>query len=122
MFRQIIFNILSNASKFTQGGTITLHAAPDETDPRFLLFSIADTGIGMSPDQVSRIFQEFTQADQSTTRRYGGTGLGLTICRKYVDLLGGDIQVTSQLEAGSTFTVRIPTNTETQPAETRHEA
>ena len=108
MLRQTIFNILSNASKFTQGGTITLDVRPDPQDPKFLCFTITDTGIGMDPDQVGRIFQEFTQADESTTRRFGGTGLGLTICRKYTDLLGGEIRVSSRLGEGSIFTVRVP--------------
>jgi signal transduction histidine kinase len=108
MLRQTVFNILSNASKFTQDGTITLDVRPDAEDFRFVCFTISDTGIGMTQDQVARIFQEFTQADQSTTRKYGGTGLGLTICRKYMDLLGGQIQVTSHVEEGSTFKVRLP--------------
>ena len=108
MLRQTLFNILSNASKFTQDGTITLDVRPDGTDPGYLCFAITDTGIGMNQDQVGRIFQEFTQADESTTRRYGGTGLGLTICRKYMDLLGGEIQVSSHFGEGSTFLVRVP--------------
>jgi two-component system, OmpR family, sensor histidine kinase TorS len=108
MLRQTLFNILSNASKFTQDGTITLDVRPDGTEPGYLCFAITDTGIGMNQDQVGRIFQEFTQADESTTRRYGGTGLGLTICRKYMDLLGGEIQVSSHFGEGSTFLVRVP--------------
>ena len=108
MLRQTIFNILSNACKFTQDGTITLDVRPDARDSRFVCFTIADTGIGMNQEQVGRIFQEFTQADESTTRRFGGTGLGLTICRKYMDLLGGEIRVTSSFGAGSTFAVRVP--------------
>ncbi len=110
MLRQTIFNILSNASKFTQDGTVTLDVRPDGEDREYVRFTISDTGIGMSQDQVNRIFQEFTQADESTTRKYGGTGLGLTICRKYMDLLGGEIRVTSRLGEGSVFTVRLPSN------------
>ncbi len=108
MVRQTIFNILSNASKFTQDGTVTLDVRLDGEDRGRVRFTITDTGIGMSQAQVDRIFQEFTQADESTTRKYGGTGLGLTICRKYMDLLGGEIRVASQLGAGSTFIVRLP--------------
>jgi len=108
MLRQTLFNILSNASKFTQDGTITLAVLPDLENPGYLCFIITDTGIGMNQDQVGRIFQEFTQADESTTRRYGGTGLGLTICRKYMDLIGGEIRVTSRYGEGSTFLVRVP--------------
>jgi signal transduction histidine kinase len=108
MLRQTLFNILSNATKFTQDGTITLEVQLDALDPRFACFTITDTGIGMNLGQVGRIFQEFTQADESTTRKYGGTGLGLTICRKYMDLLGGEIRVDSRFGEGSTFTVRVP--------------
>jgi signal transduction histidine kinase len=108
MLRQTLFNILSNAAKFTQDGTITLDVRLDALDPLFACFTITDTGIGMNLSQVGRIFQEFTQADESTTRKYGGTGLGLTICRKYMDLLGGEIRVDSRFGEGSTFTVRVP--------------
>ena len=108
MLRQTLLNILSNASKFTLDGTITLSVHPDAVDQRFNCFIISDTGIGMNQDQVGRIFEEFAQADESTTRRFGGTGLGLTICRKYMDLLGGEILVASCLGEGSTFTVRVP--------------
>jgi signal transduction histidine kinase len=118
MLRQTLFNILSNASKFTQDGTIKLDVRLDAQDARYICFTISDTGIGMNQEQVGRIFQEFTQADESTTRRYGGTGLGLTICRKYMDLLGGEIRVTSHFGKGSIFTVRVPvlaTLTEPEP-------
>jgi two-component system, OmpR family, sensor histidine kinase TorS len=115
MLRQTLFNILSNAAKFTQDGVITLDARPDPGDGNSLRFTITDTGIGMKEEQVGRIFQEFTQADESTTRKYGGTGLGLTICRKYMDLLGGEIQVSSQFGLGTTFTVRLPRNNNHPP-------
>jgi signal transduction histidine kinase len=108
MLRQTLFNILSNAAKFTQDGEVTLEARPDPEDPAYVRFTIADTGIGMLDEQVDRIFQEFTQADESTTRKYGGTGLGLTICRKYMDLLGGEIRVDSTYGKGTSFTVRLP--------------
>jgi two-component system, OmpR family, sensor histidine kinase TorS len=116
MLRQTVFNILSNATKFTQDGNITLDVRSDAKDDRLIRFTITDSGIGMSPDQVSRIFQEFTQADESTTRKYGGTGLGLTICRKYMDLLGGEILVSSKLGEGSVFTVRLPKNSAEHPS------
>lgn len=108
LLRQTIYNLLNNASKFTQDGTITLRIHPDPADPAFILFSVSDTGIGMTAEQTARIFQEFTQADESTTRKYGGTGLGLALCRRFVQLLGGDIRVASRVGEGSTFTARLP--------------
>jgi Amt family ammonium transporter len=111
--RQIMFNLLSNASKFTEGGTITVSAHRDVYDDRdFVEFSVADTGIGMSPDQVDKIFGEFTQADASTTRRYGGTGLGLAITQRFCEIMGGDIFVESEVGVGSVFTVRLPLEVE----------
>ncbi|MEM9070452.1 MAG: ATP-binding protein [Myxococcota bacterium] len=104
--RQILFNLLSNAAKFTSNGTIRLTV---EKDHEFIVFIVSDTGIGMSADQKAKIFTPFTQADASTTRRYGGTGLGLTLTREFVVLLGGDITVESAEGEGSTFTVRLPT-------------
>jgi PAS domain S-box-containing protein len=107
--RQNLFNLLSNAAKFTEKGTITL------TVERTLLpggdgfmFTVADTGIGMSPEQQSKLFQAFTQADTSTTRKYGGTGLGLAIAQRFCRMMGGDIQVSSQLGVGSIFVMRLP--------------
>nr|WP_320132251.1 response regulator [uncultured Holophaga sp.] len=110
MLRQIIFNLLSNAAKFTRDGEITLSIERD-IQAGLVRISVADTGIGMSTEQMARIFQEFTQADDSTTRRFGGTGLGLTLCRKFAELLGGTTTVTSNPGAGSTFTVSLPGNT-----------
>jgi PAS/PAC sensor hybrid histidine kinase (EC 2.7.13.3) len=72
------------------------------------LFTIADTGIGMSAEQLDRIFDPFTQADSSTTKKYGGTGLGLTITKKFCEMMGGDITALSELDQGSTFTIRLP--------------
>ena len=103
--RQIVLNLLSNACKFTERGEVRLAA---QADPDWVRISVADTGIGMTPEQVRRLFQEFSQADASTTRRYGGTGLGLAISRKLARLMGGDIQVESASGVGTTFTVRLP--------------
>jgi signal transduction histidine kinase/CheY-like chemotaxis protein len=107
--RQVLFNLLSNASKFTSRGTITLDVGPDSDDPEdWLLFRVSDTGIGMTAEQLGKLFQAFTQADASTSRRYGGTGLGLVISRRFCQMMGGDITVTSELNKGSTFSVRLP--------------
>jgi len=104
--RQIVLNLLSNAAKFTQQGTITLTTR--RVGEHNLSISIADTGIGISAEALPRIFKEFEQADTTTTRRYGGTGLGLTISRNLARLLGGDLSAESILGAGSTFTLTIP--------------
>ncbi len=107
--RQMLLNLLSNASKFTDNGTITLavrHRPGAEGD--ILEFRVADTGVGMTEQQLETIFEAFQQADASVTRKYGGTGLGLAISRKFADLLGGDIDVTSEPGKGSTFTVTLP--------------
>jgi GAF domain-containing protein len=103
--RQSLFNLLSNAAKFTKEGTITLTvAAHGETRT----FAVRDTGIGMTPEQVSRLFQSFTQAEAETARQYGGTGLGLAISRHFCRMMGGDITVASEPGAGSTFTITLP--------------
>lgn len=107
--RQILFNFLSNAAKFTENGTITL-AARRETDAsgvEGLSFSVTDTGIGMTEEQVSRLFQRFEQADASTTRNFGGTGLGLALTRAFADMLGGTVTVSSVSGTGSTFTLAL---------------
>ena len=107
--RQILLNLLSNAGKFTEHGHITLRAMRESSSATdWMSISITDTGIGISPNQLNRLFAEFTQADPSTTRKYGGTGLGLALSRRLCMLLGGDISVESTLGSGSTFTVRIP--------------
>ncbi len=103
--KQILLNLLSNAAKFTHAGGITLKA---EIAGGQLQVQVADTGIGISPEAVARIFEEFQQADTSTTRQYGGTGLGLSISRSLARLLGGDISVISTVGAGSTFTLTLP--------------
>jgi signal transduction histidine kinase/CheY-like chemotaxis protein len=104
---QILYNLLNNASKFTQQGTIIL-AVEQEEDPAFLTLAVRDTGIGMSAEDVGRLFKEFTQVDESTTRRYSGTGLGLALCRRFAELLGGSIRVESEVGKGSVFLVRLP--------------
>jgi PAS domain S-box-containing protein len=107
--RQCLFNLLSNACKFTEKGTIRLQATREGAGiDAWLTFRISDTGIGMTPDQMNKLFQAFTQADASTTRRYGGTGLGLAITRKLCQMMGGDVTVSSTVGQGSTFTIRIP--------------
>ena len=108
--RQSLFNLLSNASKFTEKGTITLEAAPVLRDgAKWLSFRVADTGIGMTPEQIDKLFQPFVQADASTSRKYGGTGLGMTITQLFVKMMGGEMSVASEPGAGTTFTVLLPT-------------
>jgi signal transduction histidine kinase len=151
----VLFNLLSNAAKFTNSGAITLRVSREEattdhrpptTDHRseslaeipvvgrpspalpfgtaqgssrvegsVVIFEITDTGIGMSPEQIQGLFKEFMQADASTTRKYGGTGLGLALSRRFCQMMGGDIAVTSQLGQGATFTVRLPAVVAEQP-------
>ena len=112
--RQCLFNLVSNAAKFSEAGRIVLHAARVGDD---MVFSVADSGIGMTQDQVDRLFERFSQADASTTRRFGGTGLGLAITRAFCRLLGGDVTVTSALGQGSTFIIRVPATLAEQPEE-----
>jgi signal transduction histidine kinase len=127
--RQILLNLLNNASKFTKHGKITLSVTEknypkneeekneqSETDTitqnnpdlSWLLFQVTDTGIGIAQEQLNLIFEAFMQADNSTTREYGGTGLGLTICENFCRAMGGDISVCSTEGEGSTFTVKLP--------------
>ena len=117
--RQILFNLLGNASKFTDNGVITLRAERQDLgdEGEWLAFQVADTGIGLSPEQQEQIFSPFTQADASTTRQYGGTGLGLAISRRFCNMMGGDITVQSQVGAGAVFTVHLPAKTKISPAE-----
>jgi CheY-like chemotaxis protein len=111
--RQVLLNVLSNAAKFTEGGQIVLDAGREERNgAAWLRFSVRDTGIGMSPEQLGKLFQAFTQVDVSTTRRYGGTGLGLVISRQLCQMMGGDVTVESEMGKGSTFTVRLPAQLE----------
>ncbi|MEG4853005.1 urea ABC transporter substrate-binding protein [Microcoleus sp. B5-D4] len=124
--RQALLNLVSNAAKFTDQGKIRINVWKEEgkvlprgnseelsTDPSrcqqpSIVFQVTDTGIGMTEDQVSRLFGAFAQADDSTTRKYGGTGLGLTISRKFCQMMGGDITVESEFDCGSSFTIRLP--------------
>jgi signal transduction histidine kinase/DNA-binding response OmpR family regulator/HAMP domain-containing protein len=107
--RQMLFNLLSNASKFTERGSITLRVDRESANGNgWVSFSVSDTGIGMTPEQTSKLFQAFTQADTSTTRKYGGTGLGLAISQKFCHLMGGEITIESAVGQGSTFKVRVP--------------
>jgi signal transduction histidine kinase/CheY-like chemotaxis protein len=107
--RQILLNLLSNAAKFTKQGRIALAARrPTRGGADRLVFEVSDTGIGMTPEQVTRLFQPFSQADASTTRNYGGTGLGLAITQHFCRMLGGDVTVDSQYGKGSTFAITIP--------------
>jgi len=107
--RQALFNLLSNACKFTTEGTITLEVVRDTVDgAAWLTFRVSDTGIGMTPEQMGKLFQAFSQAETSTTRQYGGTGLGLAITQRFCHMMAGDITVESALGQGSTFTIRLP--------------
>jgi signal transduction histidine kinase len=106
--KQCLLNLLSNAIKFSEGGNVTLGARREYGGGGdWLVFTVRDNGIGMTDEQMSRLFQPFMQADVSTTRNFGGTGLGLTITRSYAQLMGGDVTVESKRGAGSTFTLRV---------------
>jgi GAF domain-containing protein/CheY-like chemotaxis protein len=107
--RQVLLNLLSNACKFTKDGGVSLDVEREgSAGTSWVIFKVSDTGIGMSAEQLGRLFEEFMQADASTTRKYGGTGLGLALSRRLCRLMGGDIAVTSEPGQGSTFTVRLP--------------
>jgi len=105
--RQTLFNLLSNAAKFTDHGTISLTVRHESEG--WVTFAVADTGIGMTEEQLGRLFEAFSQAEASTRSRYGGTGLGLAISRHFARMMGGDLTVESTYGQGSTFTVRLPT-------------
>ncbi|MBE9096408.1 urea ABC transporter substrate-binding protein [Tychonema sp. LEGE 07203] len=131
--RQALLNLTSNAAKFTDRGKITINVwkeeetevlPPDNSEGlsiansgcqnSAIVFQVTDTGIGLTDDQLSRLFGAFSQADDSTTRRYGGTGLGLTISRRFCQMMGGDITAESEFECGSTFTIRLPVAVKSQ--------
>ncbi|GAB3279116.1 sensor histidine kinase [Parahaliea aestuarii] len=107
-FRQIFINLLSNACKFTENGDISVSVAPVDGRQGWFQFGVSDTGIGMDEEQQARVFEAFVQADSSTSANYGGTGLGLALCREYSELMGGEISVRSQPGQGATFTVVLP--------------
>jgi adenylate cyclase len=106
--KQILLNLLSNACKFTKQGEIALRVQKVVDGCDWVELAVADTGIGMTAEQQAKLFQEFTQADSLTARRYGGTGLGLALSRKLARMMGGDVMVTSEPGKGSVFTVRLP--------------
>jgi signal transduction histidine kinase len=107
--RQALLNLMSNANKFTNKGTIAIHARQQtENGDDWITIGVADTGIGMTPEQIARLFQEFSQASSATASRYGGTGLGLAISKRFCQMMGGDIAVESEPARGSTFTIRLP--------------
>jgi signal transduction histidine kinase len=107
--RQTLLNLMSNANKFTERGTITIDARQAQEHGRgWITIAIADSGIGMTPEQMGKLFQEFLQASSTTASKYGGTGLGLAISRRFCQMMGGDITVASEPGKGSVFTVRLP--------------
>ena len=107
--RQALLNLMSNANKFTERGTISVDARQaQENDRDWVTIAVADTGIGMTPEQIGKLFQEFSQASLTTASKYGGTGLGLAISRRFCQMMGGDITVESEPGRGSTFTIRLP--------------
>ncbi|MDQ2987362.1 MAG: response regulator [Armatimonadota bacterium] len=114
--RQALFNLLSNAAKFTQEGNITLEVGRLVMDGReWIEFRVTDTGIGLSSDQILKLFQNFSQADASTTRKFGGTGLGLALTRRFCLMMGGDVTVHSLPGEGSIFTIKLPAAVEVEP-------
>ena len=111
--RQILLNLLSNACKFTKEGEVALRGRRVSNGGHWIELSVSDTGIGMTPEQQAKLFEEFTQADATTAQRFGGTGLGLAITRKLARMMGGDVTVTSEPGKGSVFTVRLPVGADT---------
>jgi signal transduction histidine kinase len=108
-FRQALLNLASNANKFTEKGTVTIAAQAQRLEGRdWIRTDVTDTGIGMTPEQMGKLFQEFSQASSATASKYGGTGLGLAISRRFCQMMGGDITVESEPGRGSTFTIRLP--------------
>ncbi len=108
--RQVLLNLLGNAIKFTQSGSVSLRVEPDRNSsvPTALRFTVLDSGIGIAQEKLAQVFERFTQADSSTTRRFGGSGLGLTICKRLVELMGGAIWVESEVDKGSLFAFALP--------------
>ncbi len=117
--RQILFNLLSNAAKFTEAGVVTLEVRPQTVDGApGVVFEVSDTGIGMTAEQIGKLFQPFSQADATTTRNYGGTGLGLALTRRLSQMMGGDIAVSSEAGTGSRFSATLPLHVRDVPIET----
>ena len=116
--RQVLLNLLSNAAKFTEHGTVTLSVerSPGPGGSDWVAFAVRDAGIGMTEEQLAKLFQRFQQADASTTRKFGGTGLGLALTKAFSTMLGGDVEVLSTPGSGSTFTVRLPASIAPQRA------
>ena len=107
--RQALLNLMSNANKFTDRGTISIDVQQGQENGRdWITLAVTDTGIGMTAEQIGKLFQEFSQASSSTASKYGGTGLGLVISKRFCQMMGGDITVASELGRGSTFTIRLP--------------
>jgi signal transduction histidine kinase len=107
--RQALLNLMSNANKFTERGTITVDARDGQGNGHdWVTIAVSDTGIGMTPEQLGKLFQEFSQASSATASKYGGTGLGLAISRRFCQMMGGDITVESEPGRGSTFSIRLP--------------
>jgi signal transduction histidine kinase/CheY-like chemotaxis protein len=116
--RQVLFNLLSNACKFTKDGSVSLQVErTNDAGGEWLIFRVSDSGIGMTPEQMSKLFQPFAQADAATMRTYGGTGLGLALCHHFCEMMGGSVSVTSQPGHGSIFTARLPARVPEAPAE-----
>ncbi len=113
--RQMLLNLLSNACKFTENGKVTLTVEREHDHGRdSVVFRVSDTGIGMTPEQMEKLFEVFAQADSSIASKYGGTGLGLAITKRFSQLMGGDVQVESQPGKGSIFTVRLPARNDSE--------
>jgi len=111
--RQALLNLMSNANKFTENGTVTIVAHQGQENGRdWITLAVSDTGIGMTPEQIGKLFQEFSQASSTTASKYGGTGLGLAISKRFCQMMGGDVTVESKPQRGSTFTIRLPRITE----------
>src|SRR5262249_876436 len=107
--RQALLNLMSNANKFTERGSIAIDARQGQENGRdWVTIAVADTGIGMTPEQMGKLFQKFSQASSGTATKYGGTGLGLAISKRFCQMMGGDITVESEPGRGSTFTIRLP--------------
>ncbi len=115
--KQMLLNLLSNASKFTEKGRITLTVTREKDDKDdWVIISVADSGIGITPEQLGRLFKAFSQADSSTASKFGGTGLGLVISKQFAEMIGGDITVTSESGIGSTFITRLPARVKGHPS------